>query len=107
MYVNCQYHAFAALPSGRNPGTHLVGGSATPTADLKASEKKKFLAQVQNLNRPVCSLFVIRNMPSRLRPTPVNKEVMRLHLCPPCPGDLNIVLVSFCLAGFFYPSLKE
>jgi hypothetical protein len=38
MEVNGQLHAPAALPPGRNPGTHCIGGCLCPRADM---EKRK------------------------------------------------------------------
>jgi hypothetical protein len=40
--VSGQLHALAALPPGKSPGTHFIGGWVDPRADLDDMEKWKF-----------------------------------------------------------------
>ena len=41
MGVGGQLHAPAALPPGKRPGTHFIGGWVGPRADLDGCEKSR------------------------------------------------------------------
>jgi hypothetical protein len=43
MEVSGQLHAPAALPPGKSPGTHFIGGWVEPREGLENMEKWKFL----------------------------------------------------------------
>jgi len=50
MEMNGQLHALAALPSGRAPGTHWIGGWVGPRVSLDAVVKRKFPAPARTQN---------------------------------------------------------
>jgi hypothetical protein len=50
--VSGQLHAPAALPPGKRPGTHFIGGWVDPRAGLDDMEKWKFLAYWDSNSRP-------------------------------------------------------
>jgi hypothetical protein len=64
--VSVQFQAPAALPPGKIPGTHWIGGWVDPRAGLDEMEKRKFLAlpglELRPLGRPARS-----QSPYRLR----------------------------------------
>jgi hypothetical protein len=50
MDVSSQLHAPAALPSGKNPGTHWIGGWVGPRAGLDAVVKRKIPSPSRDSN---------------------------------------------------------
>ena len=42
MKVNVRYHAPAAVPAGKDTGTHRIGSWVGPTAVINGLEKRKF-----------------------------------------------------------------
>jgi hypothetical protein len=62
--VSGQLHATTALPQGKSPSTHWIGGSVNLRAGLDDAEKRKFLTlpglKLQLLRRPVHSQSLYR-----------------------------------------------
>jgi hypothetical protein len=52
MQVSGQLHTPAALPSGRSPGTHWIGGWVGPRAGLDAVVKRKIPTPYRDSNSP-------------------------------------------------------
>jgi hypothetical protein len=52
--VSGQFHAPAALPLGKEPGTHWIRGWVDPRAGLDDVEKRKFLTLPGLELRPLC-----------------------------------------------------
>jgi hypothetical protein len=50
MEVNGQLHAPAALPQGKSPSTHWIGGWVGPTAVLDAVVKRKIPSTCRESN---------------------------------------------------------
>jgi hypothetical protein len=55
--VSGQLHALAALPRGKNSGTHLTGGRVDPWAGLDDVQKRKFLT-LPGLEPPTPRLYL-------------------------------------------------
>jgi hypothetical protein len=55
-----ELHAPAALPAGKNPGTHCTGGWAGPRGDLDACGENTIYwpTGVRNPNRPARSYYI-------------------------------------------------
>jgi hypothetical protein len=53
MEVSCPFHALAALPLGKAPGTHWIGGWVGPGVDLDDVEKRKLLTLLGLELRPL------------------------------------------------------
>ena len=54
--VGGQSHAPAALPAGKRPGAHLIGGRVGPMADLERCGKSRSTSTVDNKNQSEDSL---------------------------------------------------
>jgi hypothetical protein len=67
MEVSSQLHTLAALPVGKNPGTHWVGGWVCPGAGLDILEKSKisFPANILTTDRPACKLVTMSTVLSQ------------------------------------------
>jgi hypothetical protein len=65
MDMSGQLHTFAALPPGKDSGTHRVGGWIGPRADVDVFERRKYLCRVgiQTPDLPACSLVTVLTMP--------------------------------------------
>jgi len=98
MYVNGQYHAFAAFPSGRNPGTHRVGGCVTPTAGLKTSEKRKI--PCPGSKPEPCGLYSVHYTEYAIPASP-NPGEQTIHAAPSVP---NLPRILEYRSSAFLPS---
>jgi hypothetical protein len=54
MEVSGQLHAQAALPPGKDPGTHWIGGGVGPRAGVDAGEWRNTNTKIKN--RSLCPL---------------------------------------------------
>jgi hypothetical protein len=96
MEVSDQHHALTALTSGKNPGTHRIGGCVGRRFDVDIFEIRTFLLlpEVEPPDRPARSLLAILTEPSPA--TGWKNWIWLLLLCPRSVTTCCMTYVESC-----------